>query len=76
MIWRRLEQDSKPKPDEGGAHRCLGAGAGQPWEHVVTPYNYTTVVKAPESRVAVAVVGRRAAGGGCPASHLLSPTRL
>lgn len=59
MVWGRLGQDSKPKPDEGGVHGCLGAGAALRACGWVTPYNYTTVVKAPEPRVAVAVVGRR-----------------
>lgn len=45
-----------------GSRAALGACG---W---VTPYNYTSVGKAPEPRMLV--------GGGCLASHLLSPTWL
>lgn len=64
MIWGRLGEGSKHKPDEGGACGCLGVGAAPGACGWVTLYNYNTVVKAPEPRVV--------AGGGMPASHLLS----
>lgn len=52
----------KAIPWVSGSGAALGACG---W---VTPYNYTSVEKAPEPRMLV--------GGGCLASHLLSPTWL
>lgn len=59
MMWGRPGEDSKHKPDEGGARGCLGAEGGPAACGWVTLYNYNTVVKAPEPG------WRRAAGGGC-----------
>lgn len=52
----------KAIPWVSGSRAALGACG---W---VTPHNYTSVGKAPEPRMLV--------GGGCLASHLLSPTWL